>query len=133
MSLRLQLENGKIKEYRTWLDTSTDAGRIPGRYVTKCGYKCDTARDADKCSHLECAKYVAEQEAEVLIFLPAAIIGFSVVFMMLFQWDWMSWIKEALFLWGLSLLVSLFYSKDKRELKEFEDKGTINGLRAWKL
>ena len=133
MSLRLQLEDGKIKEYRTWLDTSNDPGHIPSRYVTKCGYKCDIARDADKCNHLECAKYVAEQETKNLSVTPAVILGLSIIIMMLFHWDWVDWIKEAIFFWGLCLLVSLFYSKDKRELKEFEDKGTINGLRAWKL
>jgi hypothetical protein len=133
MAVKLQLENGETKEYRTWLDTSNDPGYIPGRYVTKCGLKCDGIRNADVCNHVDCAMFVADNEIKYMVGGTVGISGIMVLGSWYFHVNGNELIGLIIFLGICCLLVTLGYSQSKRELEEFKERGTIKGLKAWKL
>lgn len=63
MAVRLQLENGKIKEYHTyWTSQSTEPG-IKSTHHTKCGLYFEDTPKTGACDHLDCAIHAAKEEA----------------------------------------------------------------------
>jgi len=127
MAFKLQLESGKIKNYPISYKSYYAEGECVF-YDTKS--KCDTFKHTD-CSHLDCAIYAAEYTAKdnksgFKILLAAAIFWFLVL--------------RDLVLCGLIVLFGVYFilqsirsAKKARELIEFRDHGTINGVKAYKI
>ena len=130
MAIHLELENGSIKKYPTSYKIYYSKGE---NSLFDIKSKCNIS---NKCDHLDCAIYAAEYTAKnnknhfkLCIFIctfwfAAAIfdIGLGVV------------------LGGLYALFGIYniWQSDKaternKELLEFRDHGTINGIIAYKL
>ena len=61
MVVRLQIAEGKIKEYRTTY--KIDGENNPANYFTKCGKMwIHKPKPQDECDHLDCAIYLAKPE-----------------------------------------------------------------------
>jgi hypothetical protein len=127
MVLRLQVENGKIKNYSTSYKSYYSKGECVFFDIKS---KCDASEHTD-CIHLDCAIYAAEYTAKdnksgFKILLAAAIFWFLVL--------------RDLGLCGLIVLFGVYFilqairsAKKARELIEFRDRGTINGVKAHML
>jgi len=74
MVLRLQVENGKIKEYPTfWFCISTEPG-VKSTYQTKCGLSFENNPKTMACDHLDCALYAPKME---VIYPSVMLLVFS--------------------------------------------------------
>jgi len=131
MSVRLLLETGNIKNYRTWYlrgggdyDCTT--------YHTECGMYFEEAPLSNAgCEHLDCAMSVAEYNANDSR-LGVYLLPFIVIFIVMFFPD-----EAGLYIGGMYLLFWIYAvfsnymdNRKTRELKEFKDHGTINGVKA---
>lgn len=141
MSVRLQLANGKVKDYTTYY-ANRDVESDSTTYHTECRmiWK-DAPPPGAECEHLVCAIRAAEDQANGSR-LAVGYILFLIIFIITFSHNHppdLS-IKAILDLYGIFSLifiyVALFAYKDHRktlELKEFKDHGTVNGIRAKQL
>ena len=134
MSVRLQLETGEIYDYRTWYSQTVDENG-PTTYHTKCGIFWDKKPPlVGGCGHIECAINVSESEAnrfkvamriEVVLMLPIVFILHSLDSGMV--------MFITIYCIILILVIAFFFwihDKEYRELVEFRDHGTVNGIRA---
>lgn len=127
MVVNLELHNGLIKEYPTSYELYDGIGEgVYSTTVSMCNISGST-----KCDHLYCAIYAAKETAKnnksfFRICLIAGLFwflmpGFSILGLMC-----------ALFgIYGI--WQSKKYEKMARELMEFRDRGSINGVVAHKL
>jgi hypothetical protein len=144
MAVRLQTADGKIKKYRVTqvlFAPCGDGGSCIDKYVTKCGREWKPGAESQACDHLDCAIYAAEsdrkEKPEVFMFLivlaAAVIIIESVI-----GWRQMGGFA-IMFSGALTLLAFWFLfgglkeGKRFRELTEYRDKRTINGIAAWQI
>lgn len=138
MAVRLRTAEGIIKEYQTArvLFVSYGDGFSIDKYVTKCGREWKPGAIKQACDHLECAIYLAEQHkddfAESSKFL---IVLAFVVFMVGIRWpqqfDFNFILSGFIILLGFYFLfLGLRSGKRFKELTEYRDKGTINGIKA---
>ena len=137
MVVRLQTAEGKIKEYQTiqWKSGGEDR---PSIYFTACGRKWeDWPRNWNdfnylNCDHLDCAIAYAEAQAkpESMIFV---IIG------LLITVCYTNWLEDAVLVLLCLFLLPLLYfmegveknaKEQLKELTEYKDKGTINGVKV---
>ena len=130
MAIHLELENGVIKRYSTSYKLYYSVGGEASFDIMR---KCNIS---DKCDHLDCAIYAAEYTSKdnkkhfkMYIFICAF------------------WFVIAIFNRELGLGLGGFYAlfgiysiwqsdkeaKKAKELIEFRDQGTINGIKAHKL
>lgn len=146
MAVRLQLDSGEVKEYRTWHEqvVHTDPPAMVS-YFTKCGLKWNLNERPsfnEGCDHLDCAIYAAtdgpnedrKAEAMLILFIGAAFFIYGLF------WDKDSdeffyhvglfFFLVGVFVYLLVYLFSLRDNKKGRELKEFRDHRTINGVKA---
>ena len=131
MAIHLELENGVIKRYSTSYRYYYSLGVESTTYDIK--RKCNIS---DTCDHLDCAIYAAEYTAKDNI-KHFKICIFTCAF----------WFVIAIFnrelglgLGGLCALFGIYniWQSDKaakkaKELIEFRDHGTINGIKSQKL
>lgn len=131
MAINLGLENGLIQKYPTTYKYYYSLGVDSTAYDINS--KCNIS---DKCDHLDCAIYAAEYTAKD-----------NKKFFKMFIFICAFWFALAIFNLGLGFgmggLCALFgiyciWQSDKaakkaKELIEFRDHGTINGIKAYKL
>lgn len=130
MAICLEMENGLIKKYPTsYIFQDEDKITIYG--------KCDMP-----CDHLDCAICAAEdaskyQKSRFWIFLFACL--FWLLFGIVFSKDAI-WMGLANPIAGIYALLAIYYiwqferfAKKAKQLIEFKDHGTINGVNAHKL
>lgn len=141
MALRIQLKNGQVKDYKTWYVLTDEYGSI---YLTKCKMKFSgIPHELDGCDHIECAMKSAnwwkeqkkeQSKASVFVGLFCIMIGLTEIF----GFDW--WL--GLMFAAISMILGLgdYYqyiseedSKEYKELIEFKNNGTINGIEAEKI
>jgi len=133
MAVRLQLENGDTHHYRTWY--SRTEGEIgPTTYHTECGMFWEQKPPSDGgCEHIECAIKAAEFEANFFI---AGICVLALMFLIIFIFQMVEEGVTASFVIYAALLILPIglsfrgFDKGHRELVEFRDHGTVNGIRA---
>jgi hypothetical protein len=83
VSIRLELDNGKAKEYPTWWTEYSSEGYSPEKpYHTKCGLSFKKDLKDSACGHLECAIYAAKEEA----ILPVAMYFLFSTMMIVAGW-----------------------------------------------
>jgi Na+/proline symporter len=127
MVINLELHNGLIKEYPTSYELYDGIGEwVYSTTVSMCNISGST-----KCDHLYCAIYAAKETSKsnkrlFKIGLIACLFWFLMP-----GWSVLSLIY-ALF-GSYSIWQSKKYEKMARELMEFRDHETINGVVAHKL
>ena len=140
MAVRLYLDTGKIKEYSTYYGINSGGESGITTYTTKCGMTWDKDPGPyGDCNHLDCAIYAAEDAASggvsaTVFLLVIVFAGLSSAHMDL--WDGLIGLFFAIFFAILCILIihgTVKSSQESRELKEFRDKGTVNGIRARQL
>ena len=85
MVVRLQIENGKIKEYKTVYGEGCTPVSLDywdyAKWVTKCGKEWGKKpKPQDQCNHLECAIYIAEKSVATKRNMPRAAAKAVVLF-----------------------------------------------------
>ena len=137
MVVRLQTAEGKIKEYQTiqWKSGGEDR---PSIYFTACGRKWeDWPRNWNdfnylNCDHLDCAIAYAEAQAKPESMIFAIIVLLIIVF-------GPHWLEDAVLVLLCLFLLPLLYfmegveknaKEQLKELTEYKDKGTINGVKV---
>jgi hypothetical protein len=138
MAVRLQTAKGEIKKYGTtqvkWVTYGEST--CVDKYVTKCGWEWkDKPKEREECDHLDCAIYLAKQEndeGKTVFMLFIAGSGIMMILMRPFQ----DFVLESVIL-GASILAGTFglihgfrAGKRFKELTEYRDHGTINGVKA---
>lgn len=133
MAVRLQLENGKIKEYCTFYDDS-GSEPIPVTYYTKCGLRWDKCpTKSGGCDHIDCAIDAIEKTVKKYFLLIGFAMGMMTIPTWLWNGDW-DGLKFFYELFGIPMiLISVYILKARRELIEFKKQGTVNGIKAHKL
>jgi hypothetical protein len=152
MVVRLQTEDGKIKEYKTVYGVGCTPVSLDywdyAKWVTKCGKEWKKKpKPQDQCDHLECAIYIAETSMAMKRNMPhaaakAAVL--SAILLIIFRATSIFSVKIMedilIFLLVISISMVFFtiltyfleYGADKRldELNEFKKNGTIKGIKA---
>lgn len=141
MMLSIGLENGETKTYQTWYEKSVHESS--NTYHTKCSMRWDREpRLEDGCDHIECA---VKAHDSLLGFLSYSILAASVFIISFYgligSYSFME--KggvEGLILSMVACLIVIsmpvgiwtHYKKylKHRELVEFRDHATINGIKA---
>jgi hypothetical protein len=133
MVLSLQLATGQIRKYQTFY---SGLGEIPS-YRTKCGKFWHGRPDLEaECDHLDCALKATETKiTHTILFISCEffvmflgssheMIFDNILFILLVSFNGMI----------LVFIVWVFYNslRNKWQLDEYRDKGTIGGVRAWK-
>ena len=132
MSLRLQLDNGRIRDYKTVFTYGGDESGLSTTYESICGMKwIKPIFPIEGCDHLDCAIGITTHEIkEAKFFITVIIIMWTVFYGF---YDTIS---------GLFIFVPLVIGfgwkgcsnfKKQKELIEFRDHGTIGGIKAHKL
>jgi hypothetical protein len=144
MTVRLRTTSGVIKEYKTTYVIRGGQDDLD-KYATNCeGELKKEPSPQEECDHLDCAIYAAEYTVknEKTLF-KISFIGY------------MFWVSIGLFFgenidpWmalsggGVGLIILLFgihniyrsnrYAKMAKELIEFRDHGTINGIKSSRI
>lgn len=133
MAVQLQLENGKIKEYRTFYDDYS-GDPMPVTYYTKCGLcwdKCPTKSGG--CDHVDCAIDASGKNAKKYFFLLVIALGWITIGTLSSNGSW-NVLMLFYILFGIpAILIPIINLKARRELIEFKKQGTVNGINACKL
>ena len=136
MAVRLQLENGEIKEYSTWCYDASPECPKP-LYYTKCGIETKEWDKSGGCDHLDCALEAEKHGVMVLTFVGAFFIPIMFIISYYETRNIAESASEAIdfliFCGILGLPVALLSLKPWLELKEFKNHGTIGGIKARKL
>jgi hypothetical protein len=137
MAVRLQLENGKIKKYNIWCDRNVTA-EFGGYRITKCGKRGGLFYQG--CDHIDCAIFAAECVAENQSERSLTILGMGLLCILggiIFSESGLLNMGIIGALVGIVLwaLCKWHYrnNKGKKELLEFKDNGTVNGIKAKKI
>jgi len=137
MAFKLLLENGKVKCYHTAYGASYSGNGDITTYQTKCGLKwIDKPATYEECNHLDCAIMAADEEVSsgwLAILICAIMVVISPPIASRGFWEGIFAAFSIIFFlaMGLFLISSTKKDADKsRELKEFRDHGTVNGIKA---
>jgi hypothetical protein len=131
MVVRLQTANGRIKEYKTTYPSCGGEG-LPNTYHTKCGRKWDyQPSPQEECDHLKCAISIVNADRK---HGPLIAVFFFVMSGMPYQ-------RGEILLAVIFFLLPAFYfllsglraGKRFKELTEYRDRGTINGIKACQI
>lgn len=142
MVVRLKTEGGKIKAYGTIYEVGHAIQDLyfHDKWVANCGREWKNKPEPDEeCDHLECAIYLAEKQRKngspQVFMVCIAMIAIGSI-MDVYMID----LRLGLILFGFFTLFAFGvliggYRAGKRldELNEFKDKGTINGISAWRI
>jgi len=147
MALKLKLENGEVKEYRTYY--SEGGGEFgPSKHLTKCGLcweKCPPAHE--ECDHTDCAIRVAEADIINIFGMGFLSICFGAILLREAIHFHRIAIGELVLdgIWTLAPGFSLIFigmtairfaygdHKKSQELNEFRKHGTVNGIQARRI
>jgi hypothetical protein len=143
MALKLKLDDGTIKEYSTYYRYGGGENDYkPPICETKCGIKWNPDWEPDRkgCDHFDCAMYILEGNIKSYPNVIFASIGIMLFFVLV---EMGSGMKSIEFVIGYSSIMIIILSilfrnlarestQEKRELIEFRDHGTINGIKAHK-
>jgi len=138
VSVRLELDNGMVKEYQTLRTDYGSEGVYPEEpYSTKCGLSFKKYPKEGACDHLECAIDAARWGA----IYPVAMYCMFSIMMIAAGWhekgDLLEGIQDSegfLIVFGpLLSLMSVSPFKRWLELREFKNEGTIHGRSARRL
>jgi hypothetical protein len=142
MAVRLRTTEGKIKEYRTAYVIRGGLDN-PDKYATNCeGELKDEPSPKEECDHLDCAIYAAEYTAKQdKTLFKICLIGYMCWVSIGFFFGDDPWIALSGGSVGLIILLFGIYNiarsnkstKMAKELIEFRDHGTINGIKASRL
>lgn len=134
MAVWIQLENGKIKEYRTSFGMGTIDPPSEGEHKTLCGMKWKGKPAInEECDHLDCAISASRdgfrEYGQLALFIATFWVFIGLV------WHDFRWFGLLFgILSGLLLgLASLNYYHKNSELKEFRDHRMVNRIKANKL
>jgi len=150
MSVRLQLETGEVRDYRTWREVigSYSEGVYETKYVTSCGAIWNEKPSSSAgCDHLGCAIVVAEEPIKLFkVVLSMAVSGTLIGLYFLWPEDLSIPSVVGMVFMGMMLLsgalawifISTFMLdwpgyEENKELIEFRSHGTINGVRAHQI
>lgn len=137
MAVRLQLENGEIKEYSTFCYGMSPEFSGPSIYYTKCGIQTKEWENSGGCDHLDCALEAVKHGVMIFTVLGAFFIPIMFIASYYETRNLLESISETidfLILWGiLGSPVALLSLKPWLELNEFVNHGTIRGIKARKL
>ena len=136
MSVRLQLKNGEVREYPTWYPAEGDASEA---FRTDCGMVWNSQPYLeDGCSHIDCAIAAAQRPSKDamklsqllslvgMFWLAAGIVGLLVS-------DTLRNVGFALFavyIPGRIYFKSKYLEGASKELKEFKERSTVDGIEA---
>lgn len=137
MSIKLELDNGKLKQYTTLMVDYGCDGYYPEKpYHTKCGLSFKDYPKDGACDHIECAIEAARWEA----IYPIMICFILSIMMIAINWhekgDILKGIQdsESVLIFGpLFVLTSISPFKRWLELREYKNHGTIHGQKAKRL
>ena len=138
MSAKFELDNGKLKEYRTFCTDLGDGVSHPGRpYHTKCGLSFTEVSKDGACDHLECAIYAARDGA-IYPIAEYCLLSFILIVSGYYgQGDLFAGFREEegfLIIFGfLFISLSLLPFRHWLELREYKNHGTIHGRIARRL
>jgi len=138
VSVKFELDNGKLKEYPTLGTEYGTEGYYPDKpYFTKCGLSFKKYPKDGACDHLDCAIYAARDK----VLTRTIVCCILPVWMIVLEWidkgdllqafrDW-----EGFLIMGalLCLLISISPTRRWLELNEYMKQGTIHGRRARRL
>lgn len=152
MVVCIETIEGKIKKYRTIepvYPSNRDDYSPPEKYIAYCGREWkDKPEEHEECDHIDCALYLAKKSSDNGPMLFIILSAFGVGFALFFLWKDLNFNFEflgvtipvhllffgILFLLALSSLIEgLRSGKQFDELNEYKNKGTINGVRAWRI
>jgi hypothetical protein len=138
VSVKFELDNGKLKTYETYWTIYGSEGCIPERpYITKCGLSFEEAPKERACGHLECAIDAAKNEAFHLASLLCILSPLYIFFMWFEKRNLLTAVLDAagffIMFIPFVILLSVFPFKRWLELREYRDRGTIHGRRARRL
>lgn len=130
MVVRLQTADGRIKQYKTTYPYCGAEG-LPNTYHTRCGRKWDyEPSPQEECDHLKCAISIVNADRK---HGPLIAVFFFVVSGMPYQ-------KGEILFAGLFLILAFHFllagiraGKRFKELTEYRDRGTINGIEAYPI
>ena len=139
MAFRIQLENGQIKDYKTWFESST-------AYGTECNMTFrGKPHELDGCDHIECAiksanwgKEESRKDSRLLAFIGLFWIMLALI-MVIIKSDffWPALMLAAMYAAFGLIQYGIYINKDNSneymELIEFKEHGTINGIEAEKI
>jgi hypothetical protein len=135
MAVRLQTAKGKIKKYDTVDHISGDYG--PDKWVTKCGREWKHApKQHEECDHLDCAMYLAKRYRDDAQMVFIILIAFAAGNMILWEQEPLGFalmISGVIALGAFWILISGLKAGNRfKELIEYKNERTINGITAWK-
>jgi hypothetical protein len=136
MAIRLQLENGKIKSYRTSFGMGTMDPPSNGPHKTSCGMKWnDDPGIVNECNHLDCGISASKDGFKQYALLSTLIIIFGIIVSLvgMHAEPRYSFGLFEIALGGMFGLPAIHYHLQNKELEEFKDRGKINGHNAKKL
>lgn len=140
MAVRLQTTEGKIKEYQTaygigskFVFTENDSGGYytPKKYVTDCGLEwSDQPNLQDQCDHLDCAIKASTRDY-LFTFIFAALLPMLFLASILAK----EFLIAAILGFPTFLCLKAVFKmlKETRELAEYRENGTINGVKACQI
>jgi hypothetical protein len=139
MAMRLETVQGAKKTYRTSFGVdSFEPVYVQGIHKSKCGreWKGEPTIN-EECDHLECAIWANEQYSRTFKRLSLIMIGIGLICMLL-SWAFGSEVSYAFGLFGMCSAVVfglpyIYYQFKVLHLKEFENKGTICGVKAHQI
>lgn len=137
MSIKLELDNGKLKQYATLMTDYGLEGYSPEKpYHTKCGLSFKEYPKDGACDHIECAIEAARWKSTYPIMMYCI---FSIMIIAV-SWhekgDLLAGIQDSegfLMLGPLLMLMSISPFMSWLELREYKDHGTIHGQKAKRL
>jgi hypothetical protein len=135
MSLKFELDNGKLKEYPTWWILGTEGDSRQDKLChTKCGLSFKEEQKDSACDHLDCAIDAARTEGLFPLELSCAFFFMWIAFGWYEKGDLLAAIRqmEGTFITCvlLSVPISVFCFKHWLELREYKNHGTIHGRMA---
>jgi hypothetical protein len=143
MAVHLQTEDGKTRTYPTTYYAGSGKDLNIDMYTTKCGLAWPhDPPEEEECDHLDCAVYVSKQCLDEPGFKKFIVILFALNILIILLYRMFD--KENLpggiivpglyILMGIALLVGELRTRKRfNQLTEFSDKGTINGIKAWRI
>jgi|WetSurMetagenome_2_1015567.scaffolds.fasta_scaffold1055216_1 hypothetical protein len=137
MSLKFEMDSGKIKQYPTWwTDLGCEEYYPEKPYRTKCGLSFKKDPENGACDHLECAIDAARTNAINAPLVLCSLFLMDLVSTWYGKGDFLVALHESMLFIIPILFVMLFSLSPFRhwmELREYKNHGTIHGRRARRL
>lgn len=144
MVVRLQTEDGKTRKYPSTYHAGAGKYSNIDIYTSKCGlaWTRDPPEEGE-CDHLDCAVYVAKQRSDDEPGFKKFIVilfALNTLIILLYKIFDRGNLLIGMIVPGLYILMGISLLAEERgvrrqfnQLTEFSDKGTINGVKAWRI